>query len=413
MGEVKRLDKPNQLIQIIASSEITALQRKLYNFLLKKAQYIVTNDDREIDPIQFYNFNMDINELLSMTEFNTNNYDYIMDSLDELVGIRVSYKDVKDGDDWNKGVRGSASLLGSFHKEGSDFTFSLYGKIVKALKERQYFTKFDLLQIARLKSKYSIILYELAKRYYCSDNKDIKIPKMTMEEFRDLTGTSDKYKSMVDFRKYVLDRACQEITEKTDIILEYQTFKTGRRISHIDFKTIKKDKLEGFDDEVNNLYELLPEKEQFESNKKILDKLYKEYGFRYVKGHIKYVKNRNDIETFMGYLKTACKQGYAKKDIEDKKRKEKVKEDKRAEKIAKDKISKQMNKMAEVSAKMQISNLSKDRKQEFREKYDNLRNKDKVNLGDRTDKMWADNNSFEEFLFKVIKSEILEEMENN
>lgn len=413
MGEVKRLDKPNQLIQIIPDNEVTALQRKLYNCLLKKTQYIVTQKDMEINPVEHYNFEINLKEIFEITKTNKTNYDYIIQSLKSLVKTVVEYKDVRAGDEWNTDNQGMSTLLSSFESEGGNLYFSLYGRIVKALKNRDYFTKLNLLEIVKLKSKYSIILYEIAKRYYSHKNSDVKIPKIKINHLRELTGTTDKYLRMAGFRKRVLDRACQEITEKTDIILEYETIKTGRRISHIDFKTIKKDKLEGFDDEVNNLYELLPEKEQFESNKKILDKLYKEYGFRYVKGHIKYVKNRNDIETFMGYLKTACKQGYAKKDIEDKKRKEKVKEDKRAEKIAKDKISKQMNKMAEVSAKMQISNLSKDRKQEFREKYDNLRNKDKVNLGDRTDKMWADNNSFEEFLFKVIKSEILEEMENN
>jgi hypothetical protein len=58
---------------------------------------------------------------------------------------------------------------------------------------------------------------------------------MTVEEVRNITHTQKEYKRFYDFKKYVLDTACKEISEKTDIMLSYITEKKGRKISHIDF----------------------------------------------------------------------------------------------------------------------------------------------------------------------------------
>ena len=129
MGEVKRLDKPNQLIQIIPDNEVTALQRKLYNCLLKKTQYIVTQKDMEINPVEHYNFEINLKEIFEITKTNKTNYDYIIQSLKSLVKTVVEYKDVRAGDEWNTDNQGMSTLLSSFESEGGNLYFSLYGRI--------------------------------------------------------------------------------------------------------------------------------------------------------------------------------------------------------------------------------------------------------------------------------------------
>lgn len=64
--------------------------------------------------------------------------------------------------------------------------------IRESIVNNDYYTAIDMLTIRSLSGKYSIILYEVALRY-----EKVKIPKMSIEEFRELTGTTDCYK---DFR---------------------------------------------------------------------------------------------------------------------------------------------------------------------------------------------------------------------
>ncbi len=65
--------------------------------------------------------------------------------------------------------------------------------------------------------------------------RKLKIPKMSIEEFRELTGTENKYPRFFDLEKRVLIPACEEISEKTDIKLHYETEKTGKSVTHINF----------------------------------------------------------------------------------------------------------------------------------------------------------------------------------
>ncbi|MFV5517029.1 replication initiation protein RepM [Acinetobacter gerneri] len=99
------------------------------------------------------------------------------------------------------------------------------------------FTQYLLEQVSEFKSKHSIRLYELLIKY-----RDIGTSKkFEIEELRSKLGLeNDEYKVTADFKKYVLDVAIKEISDKADIQIKYEQFKEGRTISHILFKFIKK-----------------------------------------------------------------------------------------------------------------------------------------------------------------------------
>ncbi|SNY48229.1 Initiator Replication protein, partial [Orenia metallireducens] len=300
MGKLLRLDKPNQLISVIPKSEINLIQQKCFNVFLRKAQRGLMFDtkykNKEINKNTRYIFQIACKELKDKAGLSRNDYEYIKDELKKLTTIVVEVNDKNNKDHWS-----IFSLLERVEREGDIFEFSLDWMIMKALKEHNYFTKIDLLQIAKLDSRYSVILYEMAKRYYDKNNKYIKIPKMTVEEFRKTTKTENKYVLMADLKRYVLDKACKEISEKTDIILSYQTEKRGRKIAYIDFKIekkieqntipIKTPTQKEYSPEVLDLFQLLPAVEQVASNKRELAKLLTDHSFRYLKADILYAKN--------------------------------------------------------------------------------------------------------------------------
>jgi len=118
------------------------------------------------------------------------------------------------------------------------------------------FVFLNMLVIKQLKSKYSIILYELAEDYKSEINLKVKIPKMELSKFRQLMGIKEnQYKDFRDLRINCIERAISEINEKTDLTISYEVTKRGRKVTHIDFTTIRKNKL------------LLSDKEEIEKNK--------------------------------------------------------------------------------------------------------------------------------------------------
>ena len=107
------------------------------------------------------------------------------------------------------------------------------------LKER--FTKIPLKQILQLRSKYAIRLYELLKRYEDTGFRTDYLP-----ELRKKLGVEDKeYTRFFDFEKRILKPAIKEINEKTDLEVSYTKKKTGRKITHIEFKFKSKNSNQG------------------------------------------------------------------------------------------------------------------------------------------------------------------------
>ena len=103
------------------------------------------------------------------------------------------------------------------------------------LELKQNFTKYELINVLSLRSKYSIRLYELLKSYLWQGGW-----KVSVKEIRELLETEGKYKEFKDFRKRVLNPAIEEINGYTDLQIKMTTLKSGKTISHLHFKIDEK-----------------------------------------------------------------------------------------------------------------------------------------------------------------------------
>lgn len=109
----------------------------------------------------------------------------------------------------------------------------------------KHFTSYDLEQVAQLTSKYAVRLYELVIAWKATG----KTPVFKLQDFRDKIGLLDEneYKDMCTFKKNVLELAVKQINEHTDIKLDYEQHKSGRKIDGFSFKfksKIKQQKIE-------------------------------------------------------------------------------------------------------------------------------------------------------------------------
>ncbi len=87
------------------------------------------------------------------------------------------------------------------------------------------YTDFRVVNCGALKSVHSIRLYQLAAQFKNTGWRYIKL-----DAIREMLELGDAYLRWIDLRKRVLDRACAEITEKTDLSVHYEVIKSGRSV---------------------------------------------------------------------------------------------------------------------------------------------------------------------------------------
>ena len=173
------------------------------------------------------------------TQFNIHekeSYNALKSASDLLFERRFSYIDRYKGNQLIKKVRW-VSEIGYLEKQGivllnlSDTVISLISRL------EQQFTKYHLDQVSAFKSKYSIRLYEVAIKWLSNGITQ----KYEIADLRSKLGLENtEYKTMSLFKANVLDKAVAEISSKSDINIEYQQYKQGRTITHIQFKIKQK-----------------------------------------------------------------------------------------------------------------------------------------------------------------------------
>ena len=215
-GRKELVHKPNETI-MITNKEITIVQRKAYNVILYQAQQMVKqNSEKKI-------FKFSIADLKEKAGINATNNVELKKSIERLKDIKI--ETVYENGDWS-----IFSLIAQAEKIDKHLEIQLPEKIRQALLENNYYTTLDLMIIKNLQGKYAIILYEFAVRY-----QKVKLPELSIQEFRKLTGTDEVYKDFGILRLKTIEPALAEINEKTDIIMRYEVIKTGRSITSIKF----------------------------------------------------------------------------------------------------------------------------------------------------------------------------------
>jgi len=142
------------------------------------------------------------------------------------------------------------------------------------------FTKYRLINIINLQSKYAIRLYELLAK---QQNKTDKTFKISVTELKELLNVETKYKSFSHFHDKIIKPAIIQINEHSNFIVEYNTLKKSRSITSIKFKfNIKKTKkvskkISNEDKELNSKLELTDDEYHIIETKKYKRKLNQEF----------------------------------------------------------------------------------------------------------------------------------------
>jgi plasmid replication initiation protein len=100
------------------------------------------------------------------------------------------------------------------------------------LQLQERFTSYKLRYVIKLRSQYSVRLYELLKQYASLGKRSFDLA-----ELRRILGLNDsEFVLWNDFKRFVLERARRELPKKTDLAFNYTARKRGRAVAFIDFE---------------------------------------------------------------------------------------------------------------------------------------------------------------------------------
>ena len=149
----------------------------------------------------------------------------------ELMSKIIEIKRLDDDSNWEL-----YQLLKATKYQDGMLSTSIYSELLPYFEEAQerLFTRFNIQNIKPLTSIYAIRLYELAKQYDDTGWRDLDL-----QEFKKMIKVTNKYPRMFDFKKWVLEPAKRQINDRTDINIDYELIKQGRKYTKIRLKIEK------------------------------------------------------------------------------------------------------------------------------------------------------------------------------
>lgn len=165
-------------------------------------------------------------------------YERLDDLLDSITDKKITFPTdfTVDGHRLRGHINWVAGAVPKYDEHGVlcvEFGFSPQMKpFLLGLKER--FTRFEFLEVAKMKSGFSIRIYQMCKAYYFENIRHGRnVFAANIKEFKSRLGIADKYPDFRNFRRKVLDVAREEINEKTHLRIEFDFIKKGRNITDL------------------------------------------------------------------------------------------------------------------------------------------------------------------------------------
>lgn len=217
--------KSNTLIQKSRFSLSTQAQKCILYIISK-----IVPEDMDFKEVDFKI--SEFCEVCGLDKNNGANYKYIKQTLKEIRDKSI-WVELQDGSE------NTLSWINSVNISRQSGTVKL--KIDDLMKPyllqlSEKFTRYELLYTLAMKSQYSIRLYELLKSYEWKYGVEFEI-----EELKRLLD-AENYKRFPDFKRYVLDIAMRELEAYSDLNIQYDIIKVGRKYGKIRFNIkLKKD----------------------------------------------------------------------------------------------------------------------------------------------------------------------------
>lgn len=178
----------------------------------------------------------DFTELTGQKSHNI--YQVIDEALDNLLKNPIKIPLNEKGNNFLK-----ANWVSGAECKNGEIRFMVYPKLKPFLiNVKNKYLKYDLENILKLKSSYSIRLYELLKDFVNKRERYGNKTKKTLliDELRGLLEVPASYQYSSNIRPRIIEKAKKDFEEFTDISFEYKEIKNGKKIIAIEFVIFQK-----------------------------------------------------------------------------------------------------------------------------------------------------------------------------
>jgi len=284
---------------VIQSNPLIQAQYKLDLVEQKVLRYIVSMirpDDEKLEKKYYRVEIQDLKEYLGWHERSGELFDYIKKVADKLKSTTI------------KVIKPTTTIVTSwiasyeYPRNKGWIEFEISSKLEsELLRLKDQFTKYYLKNISRLKSQYSIRLYELLRQYLNVGKREIEL-----EDLKKMLGIGpDEYRLYGKLKQTILDKSYREICTKTDIDFKWKTIKESRKVVAILFYDIQqKTRIPP------SVLNLIPR--NYRDNKQVLDitrKYLELMGEEYVVEKLNYTNSKNP-KSWIDYFYQACEQNW-------------------------------------------------------------------------------------------------------
>lgn len=241
--------KASPAIQI--QGNLTHLQRRAWNVLLANAYDELPH--QEIHRVS-------VIELAEKLGFNSGNQEYLKEVLSSLRSCEVEWNILDKDTDKEWGV---ASLLASARIMGGICTYAFAPHLRLKLYNPRIYAKLNLRLQNRFTHRYALILWEVCFDYFDTARDQGETPFIPLEKFRELMGVDpDDYTAFKTLNQRVIKPAVKEINELTNLFVEVEQKREGRKIGFLKFRISR---LKVLPDETPTQTSLFPDLEDLPS----------------------------------------------------------------------------------------------------------------------------------------------------
>ncbi len=220
MDEKQRNEERYQLV--VKSNEL--IRKSRFNLSVQEQRiilYLISKIKPEDESVDTYEFHLkDFCEVCGL-EYKQN-----------ISSLKDTIKGIRDKSIWIKLPSGMETTLSWIEKPYIDFNSGLIrirldrDMLPYLCQLKGQFTQYELIATLALKSKYSLRLFELFQSYKFEGIYRVSLGELKKSLFIE----ENEYTRFVDFRKYVIDKAINEIELYTKLEVGYRTVKKGRKV---------------------------------------------------------------------------------------------------------------------------------------------------------------------------------------
>lgn len=150
--------------------------------------------------------------------------------LDQKIHVRTKTEDGR------RRYKGYNCMSTCEYVEGSGYIEAKFNDDMRPflLQLKRRFTQYNLRCFMRLSSQHSMRIYELLKM-----REGIKYLRLSVDELREILSCEHNYGRFTDFKRWVLEKAREELMEKADVFFNYKVEREGQTPVRVNF-VIKK-----------------------------------------------------------------------------------------------------------------------------------------------------------------------------